>query len=43
MIPIFKKIQSKGKKLIIWGEMSKEDIDFIKTNLKAKELLEYMK
>ena len=38
MVPTFKKIQSKGKKLIIWGELSKEDIDLIKTNLEMRGL-----
>lgn len=38
MIPVFKKVQSKDKKLIIWGELNKEDIDLIKNNLELKGL-----
>lgn len=38
MIPIFKKVQSKGKKLIIWGDLNRDDIDLIKNNLDMRGL-----
>ncbi|MGE4284257.1 MAG: hypothetical protein AB7G87_11125 [Clostridia bacterium] len=38
MIPVFKKVQDKGKKLIIWGDINQTDIDMIKDNLQMKGL-----
>jgi hypothetical protein len=38
MIPVFKKVQEKGKNLIIWGDLNSDEIDLIKNSLRMKGL-----
>lgn len=38
MLPVFKKVQAKGKKLMVWGDLNRNDIDLIKNNLEMKGL-----
>ena len=36
MTPVFKKVQTSGRNLIIWGSLEPEDIDCVKNNLEMK-------
>ncbi len=38
MMPVFKRVQQKGKKLMVWGDLNNEEIDMIKNNLDMKGL-----